>query len=62
MCVSETEQMLYSSGEVSSSADEGLKVSLSVSEAHRAQLLQLLLKISLLLMDLMGQVLVITIK
>ena len=52
VCVSLIEQMLYNSGEVSSGADEGLKVSLSVCEAHRAQLLQLLLKISLLMMNL----------
>lgn len=51
--VSWAEQMLYSSGDVSSGADEGLKVRLSVSEAHRAQLLQLLLE--LLAMDLRGQ-------
>lgn len=50
--VSWTEQMLYSSGDVSSGADEGLKVRLSVSEAHRAQLLQLLLE--LLAVDLRG--------
>lgn len=35
-------------------ADEGLKVSLSVSEANRAQLIQLLLKISFLVIDLIG--------
>lgn len=34
MNVSETEQVLYSSGEISSCADEGLKVRLLVSEAH----------------------------
>lgn len=45
VCVSETEQTLYSCGEVSSCADEGLKVCLSVSEAHGAQLLQLLLEL-----------------
>lgn len=44
--VSETEQVLYSSGEISSCADEGLKVRLPVSEAHWAQLLQLLLELS----------------
>lgn len=50
--VSETEQVLYSSGEISSCADEGLKVRLPVSEAHWAQLLQLLLELSLCVMDL----------
>ena len=45
LCASETEQMLYSSAEVSSSADENLKVCLSVPEAHRAQLLQLVVEL-----------------
>ncbi len=54
VCVSETEQMLYSSGEVASCADEGPKVCLSVSEAHWAQVLQLLLELSLLTVNLTG--------
>ncbi len=53
ICVSEPEQMLHGGGEVSSCADEGPKVCLSVSEAHRAQLLQFLLE--LLTMYLTGQ-------
>ena len=53
-CVSEPEQMLYGRAEVSSCADEGLKVRLSVFEAHRAQVLQLLLELRLLRMDLTG--------
>lgn len=54
ICVwlSETEQMLYSGGEVSSGADEDLQVCFSVSEAHWAQMLQLVLELRLVNMDL----------